>query len=190
MGEVVICSLEEFAELVGVTPETMRAHIKDLLKDGADVPAWLVERGDRGRAYKIEAEGGTAWWLQRREAEDQAEAARQAGLQQLRLKLVGDNAEGGEQLALSGRQRRDEYEAGLAALKYRQAMRELVVRADVERVLTAAAVDLRRALKRVPPEFGIAAGLEPDLVRSLDGMIERALDLFVSEIEKPDAFAD
>ncbi len=189
MADALIVSLDEFAELAGVTAETMRSHLRDLLRDG-EPPAWLVERGDRGRAYKIEAEGGVQWWQQRREAEDLADAERRGQLQQMRLKLVGDTAESAEQLGLSGRQRREEYAAALEGIKYRKTLGQLVEKASVERELTAASVELRRRLQQVPPEFGIAAGLDADKVRQLDRMIEQALDAFVATLEAPDAFAD
>jgi hypothetical protein len=41
------------------------------------VPAWLIEKGERGRAYQIEAEGAIAWWEQKREAELLANEERQ-----------------------------------------------------------------------------------------------------------------
>ena len=40
-----VVNLEEFSELCGVTPETMRGYIRSV--EGA--PGWLIERGDRGR---------------------------------------------------------------------------------------------------------------------------------------------
>lgn len=189
-GEPLIVSLEEFAELVGVTAETMRVHLRELGRDGVAPPAWLIEKGDRGRAYKIEAEGGIAWWRARREEEDQADAERRGRLQQLRLEVVGEGADSEESLALSGRQRRDEYEAAMVAIKYRRALGQLVDRTILERVLSSAAVDLRRRLQQIPAEFGIAAGLPGDQVKELEGRIGRALDGFVAEITKPGAFED
>ena len=56
-GDLIV-NLEEFAELCGVTAETMRVHVKAVDGDAA----WLIERGARGRGYAIEAMGGLAWW--------------------------------------------------------------------------------------------------------------------------------
>ena len=174
-----IVSLEEFAELVGVTPETMRVHLKQV--DGQ--PDWLVERGDRGRAYKIEAEGAVAWWQEKREAEDLLEAERKGQLQQLRLGLGVAAAEGDKPLTLSGRQRREEYGAAMEALKYRKTMGELVEKAELDHVFLPAVVELRRRLMLVPGEFVIAQGLPGHHVQVLEGMLARAIDGFVSKVE-------
>lgn len=187
--EGLIVSLDEFAELAGVTPETMRTHLKDMLREAAAEPAWLVERGDRGRAYKIEAEGGLRWWQDKREADLLADETRRGKLQQLRLDVLGPAAEQPDSLSLSGRQRRDEYAAAMDAVRYRKILGELVEKVDIERVLSAASVEHRRRLQQIAPEFGIVAGLEPDQVRKLDAMIERAVDSFVTTITAPDAFA-
>lgn len=189
MADDLIVSLDEFAELAGVTSETMRSHLKELGRDGSPMPVWLVERGDRGRAYKIEAEGAIAWWQAKREADEQVGAERAARLQQLRFETIGDVVDKPEQLSLSGRQRREEYAAAMEGIKYRKLLGDLVERADIERVLTTAAVEHRRALQKLPAEFGIAVGLTADQQRKLDTMIEQAINKFVTAIEKPDAFA-
>lgn len=179
----VIVSLDEFADLVGVTSETMRVHLRSI----DDAPDWLIERGDRGRKYKIEAEGAVAWWKARRDAEEVATADRVAQLAQLRLDLMGPAVEAPEALGLSGRQRREEYEAGFRAIEYRKALGELVVKADLQHELTIAAVELRRRLMLCPGEFAIVAGLEPEQVRPLEGIIARALDAFVNSLAMVDA---
>lgn len=175
----VIVSLEEFSELVGVTPETMRVHLKAV--EGQ--PGWLIERGDRGRAYKIEAEGAIAWWQAKREAEDLLDAERKGQLQQLRLGLVGNTAESEDRLTLSGRQRREEYGAALEAIKYRKVMGELVEKSELDHVFIPAVVELRRRLMLVPGEFVIAQGLDGHHVQMLEGMLARAVDSFVAKIE-------
>lgn len=185
MGTIV--NLEEFADLCGVTGETMRTHLRAV--DGQ--PDWLVERGDRGRGYKIEAEGGVAWWKARREAEETASEERRLQLAQLRLDLMGGAAEGDTALGLSGRQRREEYEAGFKALEFRKAMGELVVKAEVQHVLLGAIVELRRRLLLCPGEFAIRAGLDPAQVRPLEDILGRSIDGFVKALAptgiKPDA---
>lgn len=189
MSEPLIVSLDEFAELCGVTSETMRVHLREVGRDGSAVPAWLVERGDRGRAYKIEAAGGVQWWREKREAEEASNAGRQEQLELLRREVVGDVVEPAA-LSLSGKQRLTEYAAAEAALKYRRLLGQLVEKDAVTRVISAAAVAHRRRLKGIAPEFGIAAGLPADKVAVLERMIERAVNEFVDEIEAADAFAE
>ena len=175
---VLIVNLEEFAELCGVTAETMRVHIRTVEGD----PAWLVERGDRGRGYKIEPEGGLAWWKARREDEERADTERRAQLAQLRMDLVGDNVEAPEKLGLSGKQRREEYAAAFEAVRYRKMMGELVEKAELVPVLTAAAVLLRRRLQSIPGEFAIVAGLSPADVEPLHRLHRRAMEEFLTSI--------
>ncbi|MBM3929415.1 MAG: hypothetical protein FJ335_13325 [Sphingomonadales bacterium] len=178
MSGDLIVSLEEFADLVGVTGETMRTHLKAV--EGQ--PDWLVERGDRGRAYKIEPRGGVAWWQARRDAEDAATEDRRQQLAQMRLDLVGPQVEGVDKLTLSGRQRRDEYEAAFKALEYRKRLGQLVERSEVDHVLTNAAVELRRRLMLVPGEFAIKAGLSAEVVKPLHDLQARAVNDFLKSI--------
>lgn len=169
-----ILNLEEFAELCGVTAETMRVHVRAV--EGA--PVWLVERGDRGRGYKIEAEGGLAWWKKKRADDDSASAERQEQLKQLRFEHLGDAAEGEEQMSLSGKQRQEEYAAVLQRIKLRQVMGDLVERKALEPLLANAAVEHRRQLMLVPGEFAAAAGLTPAEVAPLEELIGKAIDNF------------
>lgn len=189
MADGLIVSLDEFAELARVTPETMRTHLKNLLRDATVDPEWLVERGDRGRAYKIEAAGGLRWWIAKQDADLLADEEKRGKLQQMRLDIVGEGAEAADHLTMSGRQRRDEYAAAMDAVKYRKMIGELLEKVEVERVISGAAVELRRRLQQIAPEFGILAGLQADQVQQLAGMTERAVEAFVDAIAKPDAFA-
>jgi hypothetical protein len=190
MATELTVSLDEFAELAGVTSETMRVHLKELLKDGGESPAWLLERGDRGRAYKIEPVGGIEWWRSKREEEDRLSEERRDRLAQLRMDLVGEATADPDQLTLSGRQRREEIAAAMEMIKYRRTLGQLVEKADLDRALSAAAVEHRRRLQRVAPEFGIEAGLSADQVKQLERKIERAVDQFVTAISQPDALAE
>jgi len=173
-----IVNLEEFADLCGVTGETMRAHLK--VVEGE--PIWLLERGDRGRGYKIEARGGVAWWRAKRGEEEQQSAERRAQLAQLRLDLVGDQVEAPAHLGMSGKQRREEYAAGEAALKYRKLMGDLIDRNEMVHELSSAAANLRRRLLQVPGEFAIREGLSPQSVVPLEGMLGRAVDEFLRAV--------
>jgi hypothetical protein len=190
LSEPLIVSLDEFAELCGVSSVTMRTHLRELGRDGAELPAWMIERGDRGRNYKIDAEDGVRWWQAKREAEDQGSAERAERMQQLRLEVVGEGVAEPEALALSGKQRREEYIAAQEAIKYRKLMGQLVEKGPLQRVLTSAAVELRKRLQAVGPQAAIKLGLSSDQQRALDGMIEGAIEQFVMAIEKPDAFQD
>lgn len=181
MGLVV--NLDEFSELCGRTAETMRDYIRSVEGE----PGWLLERGMRGRGYRIEAEGGLAWWKARIAADDNASAERLAQLQQLRFEHLGDAADNEEALGLSGKQRREEYAAVVERIKLRRMMGELVERAPLEAQLTHAAVEHRRQLMLIPAEYAATEGLEPASVRSLSVMIERAVEKFVKELVLPGA---
>ena len=176
-----IVNLDEFSELCGKTAETMRVHMRSV--EGS--PVWLVERGDRGRGYKIEAEGGLAWWKARCDAEQNASAERQQQLQQLRFDHLGDAAESKEALALSGKARNDEYAAVLTRIKLRQTMGQLVDVGEIEGPATSAVIELRRRLLQVAPEFAVEAGLSPDQVKPLHAMLERAVNAFLDGLPSP-----
>lgn len=173
-----IVNVDEFAELCGVTTETMRVHLKVLQPD----PMWLLERGAQGRPYKIDVDGGVAWWKAKRDDDDRLSAERQAQLAQLRFEHLGEAADSEEALSLSGKQRREEYAAVLERIKLRRIMGELVERAELEALLTHAAVECRQRLMLVPGEYAATMGLAPDEVRPLEGLIERAVGEFVAAI--------
>lgn len=184
MGMVV--NLDEFSELCGRTAESMRGHIRAVEGD----PVWLIERGARGLGYKIEAEGGLAWWQARRDADELASAERQAQLQQLRFDHLGSAADDESALVLSGKQRREEYAATFERIKLRRIMGELVEVAPLEALLSAAVVELRRQLLLVPAEFAAETGLDPAEVIPLDALLSRVLDRFADALPKPGARAD
>ncbi len=173
-GDLIV-NLEEFAELCGVTAETMRVHVKAVDGDAA----WLIERGARGRGYAIEAMGGLAWWKAKRRDDEAVDAERKAQLAQLRLELVGDQIEQTDQLGLTGKQRREEYRAGFEAIEYRKAIGKLVDRDDMIHALSVAASELRRRLMQVPAEFAIREGMTQQAVAPLEGMLARAIDEFL-----------
>ena len=181
MGLVV--NLDEFSELCGTTGETMRKHIRELV----ETPAWMLKRGTKGSGYEIDSDLGIAWWKARREADDHASSERLAQLQQLRFEHLGDAADNEEALGLSGKQRREEYAAVVERIKLRRLMGELVERAPLEAQLTHAAVEHRRQLMLIPAEYAATEGIAPETVRSLAGMIERAVEKFIKELVLPGA---
>lgn len=169
-----VVNLDEFAELCGVTSETMRGYVKAVEGD----PDWMIRRGTRGREYEIDAELGVAWWRKLRNDEAAIGAARAEQLAQLRLNLVGDAVESEEALALSGKQRREEYAATMERIKLRRIMGELVDRAEIEAVLSSAAVEHRRQLMLIPGEFAALTGMTPADVAPLKALIGKAIDTF------------
>lgn len=180
MTEQLVVNVNEFADLCGVTAETMRVHLKAVEGN----PDWLIERGTRGREYRIDARGGVAWWRKTRDDAALAEADRSEQLAQLRLELTGGVVEDAETLALSGKQRIQEYAAAEAAAKYRRMMGDLLDRNEVVRVLASAATELRRRLMQVPAEFAIREGLPPKSIIPLEGMLGRAIDDFLRNFTK------
>ena len=181
MGMVV--NLDEFSELCGVSGETMRKHIRELV----ETPIWMLKRGTKGSGYEIDSDLAVAWWKAKKEVEDNASAERLAQLQQLRFEHLGEAADSEDALGLSGKQRREEYAAVVERIKLRRLMGELVERAPLEAQLTHAAVEHRRQLMLIPAEYAATEGIAPETVRSLAVMIERAVDKFIKELVLPGA---
>ncbi len=173
-----IVNLEEFSELCGVTGETMRGYIRTVEGN----PPWLLKKGDRGRGYEIEPVGGLEWWKTLRQDEETASAERQEALRQLRFEHLGEAAETTEAMALSGKQRREEYAAVMERIKLRKTMGELVEVAEIVERLTAAAVEARRTFQVVPAEFAALMGMSPEEVAPLATLIEAAVNKFVDAI--------
>lgn len=174
MGLVV--NLDEFSDLCGFSSETLRKWFRELETD----PAWMVARGTKGRDYQIEPVEALAWVTAKREGEELASAERQAQLAQLRFDLLGDAAESEEAVALSGKQRREEYAAEFERIRLRKDMGKLVELDELVPLLMAAVVESRRRLGLVPGEFAALTGMSAEEVRPLGEMIENAVDEFVT----------
>lgn len=174
----VIGDLKDFAEVCGVSEETMRKYFRTF----DEVPVWVITVGTKGRGYEIDCEAGLTWWKGRLEAEELASAERRAQLQQLRFEHLGDAAEAEEALSLSAKQRRDEYAAVMERIKLRQTMGQLVDVGELEGPATSAAIDLRRRLMQVPTDFAAEAGLTPAEVKPLHALLERAIAAFLDAL--------
>lgn len=172
-----IVSLDEFAALCGVTPETMRTHLKQAPADAE----WLLERGRRGVGYKIAAEKALAWW-RGRSAHGGAEDARKQQLAELRLQMLGDAGDD-EGLLLTGKQRYEEYKAGEAELAYRQSIGELCRVADIEAETVNAAIELRRQLQTVARTIRHQFNLPVEVETAIDALIGAKLAAFVKVLD-------
>ncbi|WP_267397748.1 MULTISPECIES: hypothetical protein [unclassified Sphingomonas] len=172
-----IVSLDEFAALCGVTPETMRNHLKQAPGE-AD---WLLARGRRGVGYKIAAEAALAWYRQRG-AGDGVDAARQAQLAELRLQMLGDAGDD-DGLLLTGKQRYEEYRAGEAELAYRQSIGELCRVAEIENETVNAVIELRRQLQGIGSTIRKEFGLERKIELSIEKLIGEKLAAFVKALD-------
>ena len=181
-SDELIVSLDEFASLCGVTPETMRTHLK-----GAPPSApWLLARGRRGVGYKIGAEGALAWWRQRAGSDGEDDVRRQK-LAELRLQMLGGDA-GEDDLLLPGKQRREEFLAGQAELSYREAMGELARVPDLDAEMANAVIELRRHLQQVGGTIRRSFGLAREVQDAIDEMIAGRLQKFVAVLDVDDRY--
>jgi phage terminase Nu1 subunit (DNA packaging protein) len=176
-----IVNLDELASICSVTPETMRTHLASAPAD-AD---WIAQRGRRGVGYKLKAEGAVAWWRGRSSETDSADDARRRQLAELRMQMLGGDAEESD-LLLTGKQRREEFLAGQAELSYREAMGELVRAADVDAELANAAIELRRQLQEVGRVIRRKFGLDKDVETAIDVLIGTRLEAFVQKLDAVD----
>ncbi len=172
-----IVSLDEFASLCGVTPETMRTHLKQAPAE-AD---WLLARGRRGVGYKIAAEAALAWWRSRAAGGGEDELRLQA-LAQLRLQMLGDAGDD-EGLGLTGKQRLDEYKAAQAEIIYRQSIGELCRVTEIEGETVNAVIELRRQLQGVGPAIRREFALDREVETAIELLIGEKLAAFVKKLE-------
>lgn len=174
---VLVVNLDEFASLCGVTPETMRSHLKTVPTEAE----WIIERGRRGVGYKIAAAGGVAWWRARAETGGGVDDERLAQLAELRLQMLGDAGED-EGLNLTGKQRYEEYRAGQAELEYRELIGELCRVAEIEGETSNAVIELRRQLLGIGPAIRREFGLDPKVGIAIEEAIGAKLAAFVAAI--------
>lgn len=173
-----IVSLDEFASICGVTPETMRKHLAQAPADAA----WMVEKGRRGVGYKIAAAGAVAWWKSRSAGGSDDDDVRSAALAELRMQMLGDAGDD-EGLVLTGKQRWDEYRAGEAELAYRRAIGELCRVAEVEGETANAVIELRRQLQGVGRTIRRKFELPADVEAAIDELLGDKLAAFVRKLD-------
>lgn len=172
-----IVSLDEFASICGVTPETMRKNLKEAPTDAP----WLVERGRRGVGYKIAAAGAVAWW-RNRSAGGGEDDAKLAAIAELRMQMLGDAGDD-EGMLLTGKQRYEEYRAGEAELLYRKTIGELCRIADIEAETSNAAIELRRQLQGVGPAIRREFGLGKEVETAIEAAIGERLAAFIKTLD-------
>ena len=172
-----VVSLDEFASICGVTPETMRKHLAQAPANSA----WLIERGRRGVGYKIAAGGAVSWWKARSAGGD-GDDIRSAAMAELRMSMLGDTGDD-EGLLLTGKQRFEEYKAGEAELTYRQSIGELARVAEIENETVNAVIELRRKLLGVGRAIRIKHKLPREVEDAIDGLIAERLKLFVEKLD-------
>lgn len=172
-----VVSLDEFASICGVTPETMRKH---LAQAPADAP-WLIERGRRGVGYKIAAGGAVAWW-RTRSAGGGEDDAKLAAIAELRMQMLGDAGDD-DGLLLTGKQRYEEYKAGEAELLYRRTIGELCRVADIEAETSNAAIELRRQLQGVGPAIRRQFALAKEVETAIEALIGEKLAAFIKALD-------
>ena len=173
----IIVSLDEFASICGVTPETMRKH---LAQAPADAP-WLIERGRRGVGYKIAAAGAVAWWRSRSSAGSDDEA-RLAQLAEWRMQSLGDAGDD-DGLLLTGKQRYEEFRAAEAELLYRRTIGELCRVADIEAETSNATIELRRQLQGVGPAIRRQFALAKEVETAIEALIGEKLAAFIKALD-------
>lgn len=174
-GELLV-GLDEFASICGVTPETMRKHLRGA-PDDAD---WMVERGRRGVGYKIKAAGAVEWW-RNRSATDGDDDARRAMIAQWRLEALGDAGDD-EGLGLTGKQRYEEFRAAEAELEYREKIGQLCLVAKVEDETANAVIELRRKLQAVGPLIRRRFKLDRKVADAIEAELGERLIAFVKAI--------
>lgn len=172
-----IVSLDEFASICSVTPETMRKHLVDA---PADAP-WMIERGRRGVSFKIAAPGAVSWWKSRSTGGDPEDDERRSHLAEWRLMALGDGGDD-EGFRMTGSERSAEFQAGIVELKYREAIGELVKAATIYEETVNAVIELRRQLLRVAPEIRRELGLDKDAELAIEEKISDRLAAFVTKL--------
>jgi len=180
-----IVSLDEFASICSVTPETMRKHLADAPADAG----WMIERGRRGVGYKIAAAGAVAWWKTRSTAGDADDDARRAAIAEWRVSNMGDGGDD-EGFGLTGKERSQEFQAGLAELEYREAIGELARVATIYDETVNAVIELRRQLLRIGPEIRRKFGFDKEVEVAIEDLIAKRLLAFIATLGVDVAPAD
>lgn len=175
-------SLDEFAALCGVTPETMRSHLKTSPPDAE----WMRVRGRPGVGYQIEAKGALAWYRSRGTGTGAGtDEIRQQRLAELRAQMLGDGDGGDDEgLILTGKQRYDEFRAGRAALDYLAEIKVLVRADEMEDATVNAVIELRRQLQEIGPRIRKKFDLPREAETAIETTIAESLAMFVKKLDE------
>ncbi|RDD60478.1 DUF1441 family protein [Ferruginivarius sediminum] len=184
--EAYVVNMGELVELLaGSELAYSETTLRKLIDRHADFP--LLERGTNGRSYKFYAPDVVAWLRKYNAEAEQERADRTDQLAQMRLDLVGGGADGAADYRLSGKQRREEYDAELAAIKLRREKGELVEAAEIERIATDAFAALRHELMALPDNLARTAGLSREVRNKVDELVRGALTRCAERLQQAEA---
>lgn len=177
-AEARVVNMSELADMLGMSLPTLR----DLIKRNDDFP--VQRRGDNGVAYEFDAVEVKAWLDRHAAAKADAEDRRKADLAQMRLDVFGDTGEGDETTGLSPTERRAEIEAQFRADQLRQSRGELLMAADVDRLLRQAFAELAKGLRQIAPTIAREQGLDRTVRLAMDAAIREKTNAAIDRVQE------
>jgi hypothetical protein len=156
-----IVNLGELAVLVGCSENKIRRLIRDH-PAAHPTPFPVLARGANGVPYEFSAVAVAAWWKAHDGEVAAAEDERAGQLVQMRLELFGGEITGNTGRGLTGRMRKDEIDAELAAMRLSRERGELVKAAEVDRCLAVAFTSFRAEAQDLSSVLGRALVLDRD----------------------------
>ena len=176
-------NLRELAEIMGVSDNTLRELIR------ADGSFPVLSRGSHGVPYEFSISTVSAWWQEHQEQIKAEQDRRQEELEQFRLELFGGQVADETQAGLTAAEIAKEIEAELNALKLAKVRGEYVVKADVERCVAFAFVELRKELMQLGTEIARALGLEATARATVDDMVKVKLERCSDRLSRQENYA-
>lgn len=166
-------NLTECADLLGISTETLRGYVNKAVVNGFPVE----QHGGNGVSYVIDARAAAEWWKRNKGEALRAKDARAEDLFQMRLELFGVDADEDEaaRLHLSGKQRREEFQAEREQLRLMRDKGQLLLKSHVEDTLAAALTSLRQDLLAVPINVAKRLSLNRGKRQVVDDIVRAAL---------------
>ena len=172
-------NLGQFAKVVGSTEPTVRKRV-----DEAGDGDWLIERGSKGRDYKIHPVLGPLWWREEEERRRQEEAAKDEAVDQLRMTFLGDNALQAEVQGLSASDRLKELEVQKALRIEARERGVLVDRGALQRVLGNTMAMLSKQILSAAKTIGREADLKPAQRSEWEERVEKAMNAAIDRCQE------
>jgi phage terminase Nu1 subunit (DNA packaging protein) len=145
----------------------------------------ILERGANGKSYQFSLSDVVAWRARAADAERVADKARRSAIEQLRLDLIGTDADD-ETAALPPKERKALFDAQRSYLAAAEAQRRLIPAADVVALLDTIFAMVREALEAQPDRVEQAIGLDPAQIGALVALNDSILSELQGRISRHD----
>lgn len=172
-------NLGQFAKVVGSTEPTVRKRVEE-----SDGGSWLIERGSKGRDYRIHPVLGLEWWRGEEARRREAEEAEEQAVEQLAMAFLGPNALKTEAQGLSAAEQLKLLEVQKALRLEAQARGSLVDREQFVQLMGNTLSMLTRRILAAAKAVAREADLKPVQRSAWEEAVEQAINAAIDSCQE------